>query len=175
MLKQRQRDAIISPLCEAGLLLIAGIAAFFAHQPLLFASLGPTAFELAEMPERKSAKPYSILMGHLSGVVSGFVALWMTGAWYTPAVSTSHITMTRVWASVVAAMLTVLLTILLQAQQPAALSTTLMIATGTMQRPIDGPIIMAGVLLIEVLGEPLRRWRVRQREQERARGEDVAG
>lgn len=170
MLSQKQRDAVVAPLCEAGLLLAAGVAALVTHQPLLFASLGPTAFELAEMPERKSAQPYNILLGHLLGVVSGFAALWMTRAWYAPPVM-SGMTVPRIWASVVATVLTVVLTILLKARQPAALSTTLLVATGAMQRPIDGPIIMAGILLVDLLGEPLRRLRVRHREEERARGE----
>ena len=173
MLKHVQRDAILAPLCEAGLLFVAGLAALVSHQPLFFASLGPTAYELAEMPDRDSARPYNIIVGHLVGVLSGFAALWVTHAWSVPAVSTHAITLTRVWAAVVATLLTVLFTVLLRATQPAALSTTLMVATGTMQRPIDGPIIMAGIVLVTVLGEPLRRWRVQHRQQERAQGQAV--
>ncbi len=165
-----QRDAWLAPLCEAGLLLVAGGAAWLTHRPLFFASLGPTAYELTETPDRPSARPYSILMGHLIGVLSGFAALWLTHAWAAPAVSTSSITMVRVWAAVVATLLTVVGTVLARATQPAALSTTLIVATGTMQRPIDGPTIMAGILLITLLGEPLRRWRIRHRQQERAAG-----
>ena len=167
-----QRDAVVAPLCEAGLLAVAGIAALLSHRPLFFASLGPTAYELAEMPERQSARPYNVIVGHLIGVVSGFAALWMTHAWTAPVVSTSHVTMARVWAALVATLLTVLLTMLLKATQPAALSTTLMVATGTMQRPIDGPTIMASILLVDLLGEPLRRWRVRHRQQEREQGQE---
>jgi len=48
-----------------------------------------------------------------------------------------------------------------RAQQPAALSTTLLIATGSMQRLQDGPIIMIAILLMTAVGEPLRRWRMR--------------
>lgn len=172
---QQKRDAVIAPLCEGALLLAAGVAALVTHQPLFFASLGPTAYELTEMPERKSARPYNVIVGHLIAVVSGFAALWVTRAWYVPAVSGSHISMERVWAAVMATLLTVLFTILLKATQPAALSTTLIVATGTMQRPVDGPIIMAGVLLVTALGEPVRRWRMRHRREERERGEDLRG
>lgn len=172
---QLQRDAVIAPLCEAGLLLIAGIAALVVHQPLFFASLGPTAYELTEMPTSPSARPYNILIGNLLAVISGFLALWMTHAWSSPAVSTNHISLDRLWAAVVATLLTVLFTILFKATQPAALSTTLMVATGTMQRPIDGPVIMAGILLVTAFGEPVRRWRVRHRLQERAEGRDRRG
>ncbi len=166
---QRRRDAVIAPLCEGGLLLAAGVVALLTHKPFFFASLGPTAYELTETPERRSAEPYSILVGHLVAVLSGFAALWLTGAWHAPAVSTSNITMVRVWAAVVSTLLTVLGTVLLRATQPAALSTTLLVATGTMQRPIDGPIIMASIGLVTLLGEPLRRWRLGHRRQEARR------
>lgn len=133
------------------------------HKPLFFASLGPTAYELAETPERKSAQPYSVIGGHLIGVVSGFIALAVTQAWRAPAVNTYCITWVRVWAAMLAALLTVIGTTLFKATQPAALSTTLMIATGSMQRLQDGPVIMAAILLLTIAGEPLRRWRHRRR------------
>ena len=157
----RRRDLIIAPLCESALILIAGLAAWIAHQPLFFASLGPTAFELVETPERPSARPYNIIVGHLIGVLCGFAALALTHAWSTPAVSTSSISLQRVWAAAIAALLTVFFALLARAQQPAALSTTLLIATGSMQRLEDGPVIMAAILLITIVGEPLRRWRMR--------------
>ncbi len=154
---------ILAPLCEAGLLLLAGTAAMLVHKPLFFASLGPTAYELAETPERRSAQPYSVIVGHLIGVVSGFLAIYLTQAWRVPAINTYCITWVLVWAAMLAAFLTVLGTTLFKATQPAALSTTLMIATGSMQRLQDGPVIMAAIILLTVAGEPLRRWRCRLR------------
>ena len=156
-------DLLIAPLCEAGLLLLAGAAAMLVHKPLFFASLGPTAYELAETPERKSAQPYSVIVGHLIGVISGFLAIYVTQAWRVPAINTYCITWVRVWAAVLAALLTVIGTTLFRATQPAALSTTLMIATGSMQRLQDGPVIMAAIVLLTIAGEPLRRWRHKRR------------
>lgn len=156
----KRRDIVVAPLCEAGLLLLAGMAAMLLHKPFFFASLGPTAYELTETPERESAKPYSILVGHLIGVVSGFVALLFTHAWSAPIVSTSNITWPRVWAAVIATLCTVFGTLAARATQPAALSTTLMVATGSMQRLEDGLVIMAAIMLITLVGEPLRRWRI---------------
>ena len=157
----RKRDLLIAPLCEAALILFAGLVAWCAHKPLFFASLGPTAFELIETPNRPSARPYNIIVGHLIGVLCGFSALAVTHAWSVPAVSTSSISLLRVGAAATAALLTVFGTLLARAQQPAALSTTLMIATGSMQRLEDGPMIMLAILLVTAVGEPLRRWRMR--------------
>ena len=159
-----KKDFFVAPVCEAALILVAGMAAWLTQVPLLFASLGPTAFEMTETPERNSARPYNVIVGHLIGVIAGFVALAATDAWRTPAVSTHSISLLRVWASVIAALLTVAGTLMARATQPAALSTTLVIATGSMQRLVDGPIIMAAILLITLVGEPLRRWRLKHRD-----------
>jgi len=113
------------------------------------------------MPGRPSARPYNVVVGHLIGVLCGFAALAVTHAWSAPAVSTSSISILRVWAAAIAALLTVFGTLLARAQQPAALSTTLLIATGSMQHLKDGPIIMLAILLMTAIGEPLRRWRMR--------------
>ncbi len=157
-----RREVIVAPLCEAALIGAAGVLALLLHKPLFFARLGPTAYEMIETPSSPTARPYNVIVGHLTGVVCGFIALAATHAWSTPAVSTSNITVLRVVAAVLAAILTVAGTYLLRAQQPAALSTTLMVATGSMQRLQDGAAIMAGILLITALGNPIRRRRVRR-------------
>ena len=156
----KRKDLVVAPLCEAGLILIAGLAAYLLHKPLFFASLGPTAYELTETPHRPSAKPYNVIVGHFIGVVSGFAALALTHSWSFPAVSNYNISLARVWAAVIATLLTVFGTMLARATQPAALSTTLVVATGSMQKLEDGPIIMAAILLLTAIGEPLRRWRL---------------
>ncbi len=156
----RAKDLVIAPLCEAALLMIAGLAAWASHRPLLFASLGPTIYELVEKPHQESARPYNLIVGHLVGVLSGFAGLAATHAWTWPAVTgITDVALARVWATGIAALLTVFGTALLQATQPAAISTALVIALGSMQQWQDGPLIMLSILLMTVLGEPLRRWR----------------
>ena len=59
----RRRDLIVMPLCEAALLAIVGLTAWWTGRPFLFASLGPTAYELVEAPERITARPYNIIVG----------------------------------------------------------------------------------------------------------------
>jgi hypothetical protein len=156
-------DLIIAPACEAALVAIVGCAGWISRQQMLFTSLGPTAYELVETPHRRSARPYCILVGHLIGVISGYAALLVTGAWYVAAVSATGVPPQRLLAAVVAVALTVFFTLLLKASQPAALSTTLLIALGSMQRPKDAAVIMAAVLLMTIVGEPLRILRLRTR------------
>lgn len=160
----RKADLLLAPVGEAFLILIAGLAGWLTHQPLIFASLGPTAYELIETPHRRSARPWSIFAGHGSAVVAAYVALFLTAAWKAAPVSPSGVPLPRVWAAVLAAGLTVLMTLLLRAGQPAALSTTLLIALGMMQTTRDAVIIMAAVLLMMLVGEPLRRLRLSAQE-----------
>jgi HPP family len=156
-----KKDLLIAPVCEGGLILLVSLVAWLSHKPLIFASLGPTAYELVEQPHRKSARPYNVIVGHLIAVISGLIAVYATHAWSVPAVSIVHIPMLRVWAATIAAALTVLFTLLARATQPAALSTTLVVALGNMQRLQDGLLIIVAILLMIALGEPLRIWRER--------------
>jgi hypothetical protein len=160
-----KRDLLVAPTGEAFLLLLAALAGWLAHQPLIFASLGPTAYELVETPERRSAEPYSVFVGHLIAVGAGYLALWLTHAWYVAPVSSAGVPFPRIWAAVLAAALTAFGTLLAKASQPAALSTTLLISLGIMQTPIAAGILMGGVLLMLIFGEPIRRRRLQQQEQ----------
>lgn len=155
-------DLLVAPACEAALILVAGAAAWLLHKPLLFASLGPTAYELVETPERQTAHPYNVILGHLVGVASAFAALLLTHSANAPSPSPAGVPFQRVIAAVIAGALTVLFTLLLNATQPAALSTTLLLALGLMRGWMSAVWIMGAVLLMTAFGEPLRRWRERE-------------
>ena len=154
------RSLLLAPLCEGALILLAALAAWGAHQPLLFASLGPTAFELIEAPKRRSARAWNVIAGHLIGVLAGFAALWWTHARTAPPVGGGPPVLARVWAAALAALLTVLGTLLLRATQPAAISTSLLVALGTMQQGRDVLLILGSVVLMTVAAKPLRLLRV---------------
>ena len=157
-----KKDLLIAPLGEAVLILVVSIIGWASHQPLIFASLGPTAYELIEKPKLPSARPYNIVVGHLIAVLAGFAAIFLTRAWSVPGVSVHGVPFLRVWAAVVAALLTAFFTLLFKAAQPAALSTTLLISLGLMQTAQNGLMILAGVVLITLIGEPIRILRLKQ-------------
>lgn len=157
-----KKDLLIAPLGEAVLILVVSIIGWASHQPLIFASLGPTAYELVEKPKLPSARPYNVVVGHLIAVLAGFAAIFLTRAWSVPGVSVHGVPFLRVWAAVVAALLTAFFTLLFKAAQPAALSTTLLISLGLMQTAQNGLMILAGVVLITLIGEPIRILRLKQ-------------
>lgn len=155
-----KRELLIAPIGEAILILAAAIVGWACHQPLVFASLGPTAYELVETPRRPSARPYNIIIGHAIAVLAGFAALFLVRAWSVPSVSAHGVPFLRVWAAVIAAVLTVFFTLLARATQPAALSSALLVSLGIMQTSLEAAMIMGGVVLITILGAPIRRLRL---------------
>jgi len=168
----KKRELVIAPVGEALLILVAGVAGWAAHQPMIFASLGPTAYELIETPHRRSAQPYSIVVGHAVGVGAGFLALGLTRAWSAAPVSAAGVPLERIGCATVAAALTVLGTLLLRARQPAAISTTLLVALGLMQQPRDAAVLLGSVVLMTLVGEPLRRLRLRDGTLEKPGGSE---
>nr|WP_244977120.1 HPP family protein [Deinococcus humi] len=134
------------------------------HQPLLFPSLGPTAFLQTETPDQTSAQPYHVVIGHVVALLAGFLAVWVFGAADAPSVLATHdLTAPRVWASVLAVALTLLGGLLLRASHPPAAATTLLASLGGFPPTIkSATTVMGGVLLIALLGEGLRRLRLMQ-------------
>lgn len=155
-------DLFWATLGEGGLVLALAAIGLATRQPLIFASLGPTAYELVEQPQLPSARAYNIIVGHLIGLGAGFLGVYLFSAWAAPNVMSSGIVSSdRMWAMAIAASLTTLVTLLLKAGQPAALATTLLVSTGAMQTRHGAAAIIIGVLIITVLGEPVRRFRLK--------------
>jgi len=158
-------EMVWAPLAAGALILMVGLLGLAAHQPLLFPSLGPTAFLQTETPDQPSARPYNSIVGHLTGLLAGFVAVWVCGAANAPSVLASHeLTSPRVWASVLAIVLTLLVGLLLRASHPPAAATTLLAALGGFPPTVRSTVtVLSGVLIVTLLGEILRRWRLRQK------------
>ena len=143
------------------MVLVVGALGGAVRQPLIFASLGPTIYELVEQPQLRSARTYNVIVGHLIALGSSFFALWILHAWAAPKVlSTGLITPARLWAAVIASALTTVLALGLHANQPAALSTTLLVSLGSMQTGRDAGAIIAAIFLVALLGQPVRRIRL---------------
>ena len=78
---KNRSDLVWATLGEGGLVLALAAIGWATHQPLIFASLGPTAYELVEQPQMPSARPYNVIVGHLIGLSAGFLALYLSNAW----------------------------------------------------------------------------------------------
>ena len=158
---KNRADLVWATLGEGGLVLALAAIGWATNQPLIFASLGPTAYELVEQPRMPSARPYNVIVGHLIGLSAGFLAVYLSNAWTAPNVlATGVVSPQRIWATAISAALTTFASLALKAGQPAALATTLLVSLGAMQTRRDAIAIIVGVLLIVAIGEPVRRFRL---------------
>ena len=154
----KARNVLSGALGEGALILAVGTVAFAVRMPLLFPTLGPTAYELVEKPLSPSARTYNILMGHFFALGAGFLSLWILSAWGAPKVdSAGFVTSPRLWAAVLSVVLTTAGTLILNASQPASLATTLLISLGSMQTKRDAIAIAVAVVILAAIGEPVRR------------------
>ncbi len=143
---------------EGALILAAGAISLVLRMPLLFTSLGPTAYEMVERPTSRSAKTYNVIVGHMLGLAAGFCSLWVLNAWNAPKVAAAgFVSSARLWSAVLAVVVTTIAALAMKASQPASLSTTLLVSLGSMQTREDAVAIAAAVLLLAAIGEPLRR------------------
>ncbi len=163
----RRIDWIWATLGEGGLILAVAAIGWATREPLIFASLGPTAYELVEQPHARSARRYNVVVGHFIGLASGFFALYILKAWSAPEVlATGGVSAERLWAVTIAATLTTILTLMARAGQPAAIATTLLVAMGAMQSERGALAIVVGVVIVTAIGEPVRHLRLRYRVTE---------
>jgi HPP family len=159
------KDVFWATLGEGGLVLAMAALSWVTKQPLIFASLGPTAYELVEQPQLRSARAYNIIVGHMVALGASFFALYVLSARNAAILmSPGEMSSGRQWAAVIAATLTTLITLMLKASQPAALATALLVSLGLMQTRRDALAIAAGVLIITAIGEPVRRFRLKYTE-----------
>lgn len=170
----RKTELTFVPLAEAGLLFAIGGIGVALGLPLLFGSLGPTAYEQVEKPEMKSARPYNVMAGHSIALACGFFALWVLGGFNEPLpASAGHLSAPRVFAGVLACVLIALLTLLAKASQPAAFATGLLVTLAGYQSGRAALSIIIAVLVLTVLGEPLRRKSLQMREKKPETPKDV--
>ncbi|MFL5776452.1 MAG: HPP family protein [Chloroflexota bacterium] len=154
-------DWIWAPSIAAFILLVVGAFGVAVGRPWLGPSLGPSAVLVAMTPAHPSARGYNTLVGHVGGLLAGFAAVVLVGAVNEPVVLTTGIlTWPRVAAAVIAIALTILVGIAARASHPPAAATTLLVALGTVATLDSSLALIAGVALVALLGEVVRRLRL---------------
>ncbi|MCE6999103.1 HPP family protein [Saccharothrix sp. S26] len=153
--------ALVSIAVPAALAVLTG-------QPLLFPSLGPTAYLLFATPTAASASPRNALAGHLIGVLAGAAGLAAFHLWHEPP-ALDHLTWPRAGAAALALTLTCGGMAWSGMPHPPAGATTLIVALGVLRAPLHLAEIMLGVVLLiavavlvnRLTGVPCPLWRPR--------------
>lgn len=141
-----------------GLISIAlmAAAAVVTGAPLIFPSLGPTAFLLFYTPLAPAASPRNAVGGHLVGALAGYLALALFGLLDVP-VAIDGITTARVGAAALSLGLTSAAMVWLRVPHPPAGATTLIVSLGILREPWQLGVLMLAVVLLVGQGLVINR------------------
>jgi CBS-domain-containing membrane protein len=136
---------------------LSGTWAYIVKQPLVFPSLGATAFLIFETPMAEVGSPRNTIIGHTVGILAGVLSLAIFGLLHAQSVYVSGITVPRVCAIALAVALTGGVLRVLRAAHPPAGATTIIVASGLLHTPRQLLDIFVGVLLLTIAGWCLNR------------------
>lgn len=123
-------------------------AAVLTGAPLVFPSLGPTAFLLFYTPTHASSSPRNTIGGHLIGVLAGYLALVVFGLTQRGPALAEGVDWAVVGASALSLGLTSGAMAWLNLPHPPAGATTLIVALGILHRPWQLAVLMLAVVLL---------------------------
>jgi len=151
-----------------GLLTIAlsGALAWALDEPLVFPSLGATAFLFFETPMAEVASPRNTLIGHYVGAAVATLWLFVFGLQDNPSALVEGFSAGRAAAVALSVACTGGLLRLLRAAHPPAGATTVIVSAGLLHTAHQLAALAAGVALLtatahvmnRVLGVPAPRW-----------------
>ena len=131
-----------------GLSVLGGITLLF-YWPLLFPSLGPTTFLIFYAPARAMSWPRNCIMGHLSGMVCGFLAFLVLYCFFPEKAMKTEFDLIKILFISGAVGLTALIMVLADILHPPAASTAMIAAAGYFKHPTEVlGFIMALLLLV---------------------------
>ncbi|MBI1752683.1 MAG: HPP family protein [Acidobacteria bacterium] len=136
--------------------LLAGLA-MLTRTPMVFPSLGPTAFLFFFTPTLPTASPRHTIYGHVIGILCGYGALWLMGLQHAPPAMVMGVDPARIGAAALSLAATGALMILFKAAHPPAGATTLIISLGIITKPQHLAIMLLAVALLTVQAIILNR------------------
>lgn len=136
---------------------LMSMLALVTGTPLIFPSLGPTAFLFFYTPTAPSASPRNTIIGHAIGVLAGYTSLLLTGLTTAGPALAVGVTWPRVIAAALSLGLTAGLMVLARSPHPPAGATTLIISLGILTRPWQLALLMGAVILLTIQALTINR------------------
>ncbi len=164
-------NKLLTAVLPAAILALIAALSVWTQEPWLAPSLGSAAFAQTLSPDHTSAKPYSISVGQLIGLIAGLIGVFVAGATTTPQFMGDHTLVgARVLAVSIAAFLAALAQLLTSATTPAGGATAMVVAIGAETADMMGVIhLIVGILLVTAFGEAARQFLLRLQARQRAR------
>lgn len=137
---------------------LLGLLAWALHAPLLTPPLGATALLCFQLPLVPASSPRSVAYGHALGLICGWLALLATGTLGQPA-ALSAVPVSRVVAAGLALAVSMVLMNAWDCVHPPAGATTLVVALGLLQSPLDLLALLAGAVVVALAAAVWHRLR----------------
>jgi CBS-domain-containing membrane protein len=139
---------------HAGLLILttAGVA-WLSGLPMVFPSLGPSAFVLALFQDSDATSPRRVIGGHTIGVAAGLAAYHLLAGGVSMTSATAPGSMAGLQlaaAAVLATVLTVGGMLATDTRHPPACATTLIVSLGLLSTLWEGVLMILAVVLLVV-------------------------
>jgi hypothetical protein len=142
-----RRDAAVA----GSNLFVIGVLAWLSGYPVVFPSLGPTAYVLAVAPGRETARPRRVVGGHALGVVAGLLAYHTlaAGLGVPTSLEPASVAGARLAASaVVSVVLTAGAMLVTDLRHAPACATTLIVSLGLLPTLRQGALIVLAVTVL---------------------------
>jgi CBS domain-containing membrane protein len=136
---------------------LSGLWAWLFDEPLLFPSLGATAFLFFETPLAEVGTPRNAIVGHLVAIGAALASLGTFGLLDAPSVYVEGVTPARIAAVAFSVAITGGVLRLLRAAHPPAGATTIIVSSGLLAKPHQVGAVVGGVVLITAAGWALNR------------------
>lgn len=127
---------------------VLALLALVSGNPLVFPSLGPTAYLLFVSPLASTASPRNTIVGHAIGLICGYAAFVVTGAGALPFGAHAGIFWPRILAAALSLSATGAIMVLLETSHPPSGATTLIVSLGIISKPRELVIIEVAVFLL---------------------------
>lgn len=149
---------------------LSGVAAWAFDEPLLFPSLGATAFLFFETPMAEIASPRNAIIGHVVAVLAAVFALFAFGLIDAPSAYEAGVVPERIGAVALAVAMTGGGLRLLRSAHPPAGATTIIVSSGLLDDPLQLVAVVVGVAILtaaswglnRLLGVPAPVWAVQR-------------
>ena len=105
-----------------------------------------------EQPLAKTSSPRNALIGHLVAVLAGALCLALFGLLDEPSILPEGVTLARIGAGALSLTLTGAVLLLLGASHPPSGATVLVVSLGLLRTPTEMAMIVAGVVLLILVG-----------------------
>jgi CBS domain-containing membrane protein len=145
---------------------LSGLWAWLLKEPLLFPSLGATAFLFFETPLAEVGTPRNAIIGHFTAIAAAVASLGIFGLLGEPSVYVQGMTPARIGAVALSVGATGGILRLLRAAHPPAGATTIIVSSGLLATRGQILAVASGVVLVTVaswalnrlMGVPAPRW-----------------